>query len=566
MAVLQALSGLQPGQVFPLRGESVILGRHPNCHIILESVAVSRQHARIAQMGGSYYIEDLDSRNGTCVNGQRIPARQPRPLAENDEVRICEVVFAFRQGPPPLKVTLPEMEGSPVATALVVDDERPSGGSTIMSKINISTGSSSVQTQVNSEAKLKALIEISQRLGRALRLSEVLPSVLDSLFRIFLQADRGFIVLRERPGGRLVPKAVKCRRQEDTETIRISRTIVNNVMATKEAILSADAATDARFEMAESIVDFHIRSVMCAPLIDSEGNALGVIQIDTQDQRTRFSRDDLDVLASVAYQAASAVENAQLHEAAVRQEALARDLALAHEMQRRLLPAGPPQIDQYDFFAFYAPADELGGDYYDYVALPDGRLAIVVADVSGHGISAALLMSRFSAATRFCLAIEPQPAAAMQRLNQDFCSGGWEDRFVTLVLCVLDPRRHEVTVVNAGHMPPLLRHGSRQIEPVGEEEARLPVGVDRDVTYAQTTAPLAPGDSLILYTDGITEAMNADDELYGLSRLRAQLSSPMDDGLSQLGQRILSDVRLFTGSRPQNDDICLTCFGRTGRT
>ena len=272
-----------------------------------------------------------------------------------------------------------------------------------------------------------------------------------------MQADRGFIVLRDPRTGRLVPKAVKYRRQDDAQTVRISRTIVRNVMATKEAILSADAATDARFDMAESIVDFHIRSMICAPLVASDGQALGVIQLDALDQRNRFQKDDLDMLVSVACQAAFAVENAQLHEAAMRDQALKRELAVAHEVQRGFLPSAAPRIPEYDFFDFYEPASQLGGDYYDYVELPGGRLAVVVADVSGKGISASLLMAKLSAETRYCLASEPEPAQAMARLNRAFCDSGWEDRFVTMVLAVLDPRRHEVTIVNAGHLPPLWR-------------------------------------------------------------------------------------------------------------
>ena len=188
---------------------------------------------------------------------------------------------------------------------------------------------------------------------------------------------------------------------------------------------------------------------------------------------------------------------------------------MAHEVQRGFLPSAAPRIPEYDFFDFYEPASQLGGDYYDYIELPGGRLAVVVADVSGKGISASLLMAKLSAETRYCLASEPEPAQAMARLNRAFCDSGWEDRFVTMVLAVLDPRRHEVTIVNAGHLPPLWRRGPGAVEPVAEAEAGLPLGVDRDVDYAPCTLPLAPGESLVLYTDGITEAMNAKDELYG---------------------------------------------------
>jgi phosphoserine phosphatase RsbU/P len=560
MAVLQALQGLEPGKLFTLEGESITLGRHPACDIVLESGAVSRKHARILHIDGDFFVEDLHSRNGTLLNGK--PVTQSQKLQENDELGICDLSFSFHLNPPALDTPPPlTVREHPTADAMLVDDEPARSHSTMMSKMSVSSGGTSLRLEINPEAKLKALIAISQHLGTSLGLSEVLPKLLDSLFKIFLQADRGFIVLLDPSTGRLIPKPVKYRRHEDTQTVRISRTIVNNVMETKEAILSADAASDTRFDMSESIVDFHIHSMICAPLIASDGRALGVIQLDTLDQRNRFRQDDLDMLASVACQAAFVVENAQLHEVAMRDQAVRRDLAMAHEVQRGLLPFAAPRIPEYDFFEFYESAHQLGGDYYDYIELPGGRLAVVVADVSGKGISASLLMAKLSADTRYCLASEPDAAQAMGRLNRAFFNSGWEDRFVTMVIAVLDPRRHEATIVNAGHLPPLWRHGPKSVQPVAESVTNLPLGVDHEVDYKPCALPLAPGDSLILYTDGITEAMNAQDDLYGSKRLQTLLASEVT-GVRQLGRRILEDVKRFVGVRPQSDDMCLTCFGR----
>ena len=172
-----------------------------------------------------------------------------------------------------------------------------------MSKLDASPHRSGRQPSVNPEMKLRAMIEIAQKLGRAVTLDEVLPKLLDSMFKIFTQADRGFIILRTMPDGPLIPKAIKCRHAELEDRVRISRTIVNQAMESKQATLSADAASDVRFEASQSIADLRIRSLMCAPLINGEGHALGVIQVDTTDQRQRFQKDDLDVLASIAAQA-----------------------------------------------------------------------------------------------------------------------------------------------------------------------------------------------------------------------------------------------------------------------
>jgi serine phosphatase RsbU (regulator of sigma subunit) len=164
--------------------------------------------------------------------------------------------------------------------------------------------------------------------------------------------------------------------------------------------------------------------------------------------------------------------------------------------------------------------------------------------------------------TRYCLAHQPTPADAVTQLNRAFCDGACADRFVTLVLAVLDPARHEVPIVSAGHPLPLLRRGSGGVEMLAETDTGLPLGVDRGAAYAQSTLTLGPGDCLTLYTDGVTEAMNSQQELYGEGRLRAQLDSG-PQGAASIGARILADVKQFVGARRQSDDICLACFGRT---
>ena len=188
------------------------------------------------------------------------------------------------------------------------------------------------------ETQLQALVEISNNLGSRLLVKEILPKILDSLFKIFVQADRGFIVMRPRPDAPLAPVATKARRSSDEEKMRVSRTIVQQAMDGKKAILSADASTDERFGMAQSIADFQIRSLLCAPMIGSNGESLGVIQIDTSNQMSRFTDQDLQLLAGIANQAAIALDNARLHQEALSQVALQRDMEVAKQMQRTLLP------------------------------------------------------------------------------------------------------------------------------------------------------------------------------------------------------------------------------------
>ncbi len=559
MAILRVLKGPNPGQIYSVDRDATIMGRHPNCDVVLEIGAVSREHARIVRVDNEFFLEDMKSRNGTFLNNEQLEGR--RRLNENDQVRICDLVLVFHHGSPEVTMAAEEQAAEDDAAAVIED---AAFRSTITSKLDISTGRGGLQLAVNAETKLKALLEILQALGKAVSLEEVLPKLLDGLFSIFIQADRGFIVLKERGTGKLIPAAVKHRREGEAERIRISRTIVNSVIESKEAILSADAATDEQFSAAQSIVDFQIHSMMCAPLIGTENDVLGVLQIDTHDQRHQFGEEDLELMASVAIQAAVAVENAQLHEAALREVGLKRDLNLAHKVQQGFLPDAPPDVENYEFFDYYHPARFLGGDYFDYVPLPDGRLAVVLADVSGKGVSASLLMAKLSAEMRFSLLSEPTPEGAVARLNTVFCESRWEDRFVTLALMVLHPRSHEVCIVNAGHMAPLLRHANATVEPVAQELSGLPIGVAEGMDYEPYTINMAIGDSLTAYTDGIPDAQNVRDEFYGTDRLLAKMSEPSAGGVESLGRRVIDDVRRFAGAQAQTDDMCVTIFGRTG--
>ncbi len=407
MFYLLANNGPQQGRRYDLKGDKYVLGRHPDCDIVIEVGAVSRNHCQIVRDGGGYALEDLGSRNGTFVNDESPKVEGKRPLRLGDVLRVCEVSFTYLSDVPspgdghgnaPAGPLNKMIDGAGLGAFLVDDDKTP--GSTVMSKLDVSSSSrGGLHVSASPEVKLAAMIEITQNLSRVLALDEVLPQVLKSLFKIFVQADRGFIVL-ETPEGKLIPRWVRLRREDASDTLRISRTIIRHVMDSKEAIISADAAGDERFEMSQSIADFRIRSMMCAPLLDSEGKAFGALQIDTLDQRKRFQDEDLELLVSTASQAAIAIQNAQLHESALRQREMERDMQLAHDVQHGFLPEQHPNLPGYEFFDYYQPADQIGGDYFDYIPLPDGRVAIVVADVVGHGVAAALLMAKLSAEAR----------------------------------------------------------------------------------------------------------------------------------------------------------------------
>jgi serine phosphatase RsbU (regulator of sigma subunit) len=556
MALLEFINGNRAGERQALNVPKAILGRHPECEVVLDQGAVSRQHAQITQLDGEYFIEDLRSRNGTLVNGTAVQGSHK--LLDGDEVKICDLAMLFYNDAPPVLGSPDDGENRPFDVDET--DGKLGSSSTVMWKIDLNNSTIAARAAVNPETKLRALVEITQNLSQATALDQILPKVLDSLFNIFSQADRGFVVMCT-PEGRLIPKAFKQRKGKDEEGARMSRTIINEVVKAKQAILSADAASDARFELSQSIADFRIRSMMCAPMVTNEGNVLGVIQIDTLDQRARFANDDLDVLASVASQAAFAVDNAQMHEKQLKQQVVQADLNAARKVQKTLLPTSAPTVEKYQFFDFYESAYQVGGDFYDYVLLRDGRVAVVLADVSGKGVAAALVMAKLSAEVRYSLATESTAAKAVDRINASFCHSGWEDRFATFVLALLDPQANRATIVNAGHMPPLLRRGQGKVEEVAPEISGLPLGVSEDVSFESAEVTLEPGEMITFFTDGISEALNPANELYTLDRLRQQLGQPSENAAT-LGQAVLDDVRHHAAGRAQSDDMCLVVFGR----
>jgi len=556
MPHLEIIDGPDAGRRREVNADALVMGRHPDCDLVLDVGAVSRQHARIECEGDDYFLVDLRSRNGTLLND--LPVSRRVKLNDGDRVQICDVTLLFRNEGQPRGVETRRPHDSSHGAMLVDDGGR---GAQVMGTIDITSTSGTLQLTASAEAKLRAIVEINRHLSKRLSLDDVLPEVLEGLFQVFVQADRGFIVMKNEQGN-LIPRWTKLRREDSDDELRISRTIVHQVIDTKEAVLSADASSDSRFQMSQSIADFRIRSMMCAPLIDGDGNAFGVLQIDTLDQRKRFQEDDLDVLASIAGQAGIAIDNARLHEQALRQRELDRDLELARRVQRGIVPERAPAIPGYDFYHFYESANQVGGDYFDYVPLSRGRYAIVVADVVGHGVAAALLMARLSSQVRFCLARGAEPGAALAEVNKAFGEIGIEGRFVTLWLGILDPATHLLTVANAGHMPTMIRRAQDDVVEVGDDKTGLPIGVIDDVEYDQFTVELRPGEMVVMYTDGINEAADPGDELYTIERIRRRFGAP-GESVAALGQGIVDDVRRFMNGAAQGDDMCLVCFGRS---
>lgn len=584
MAVLEVLKGKSPGQVIAVDSDRTVFGRHPHCQVVLDNAAISRYHAQILEAHGAYYVEDLRSRNGTHVNETAVDGR--RELKDKDILRVCDFEFRFlfnaphdskvlsvgdaasdsklAVGPRP---SISDSDRRQSATTLEVSESEfqidEEDRSSIISTIEAAGSSSDMRLAVKPEAKLKAILEIGKFLARTLNMNQVLDKTLDCLFQIFQQADEGFIMLRDEDKKKLIVKATKTRSKnvDGDDQVHVSMTIVRKAMETSEGILSANALDDSRFRASESLAALRIRSMICAPLISRETGPIGIIQITTNNATAQFRLDDLDLLISVASQVSLSIENSTLYQQALNQRDLERDLEFATQVQLGFLPNSRPKIPGYEFFDYYEPAQRVGGDYFDYIPLPNGRLAVTVADVAGKGVPAALLMARLYSSVRYHLLSQTDVAAAMTGLNAEISVSGLGHRFITCAVLVLDPATHEVTLVNAGHLPPVRRLSNGKIEPIGIVESGMPLGIVPTQQFQSSKFSLSPGESWLIFTDGITEAMKSPKELYGTKRLIDFMASG-PTRIDELVNGLIEDVEKYCEGRAQSDDMCVVGMQR----
>jgi serine phosphatase RsbU (regulator of sigma subunit)/pSer/pThr/pTyr-binding forkhead associated (FHA) protein len=563
LILLKSPEGASPNKNIPLTADLMVIGRDEGgCQIVIPHHAVSRKHAQIVRDKGQYFIEDLKSRNKTFVNSKEVTAPGRQALKPDDRIKICDFLFRFHDERVVKPVALP----SHLRKEHVDEDEDESGQTTI--EATQGKGSAQQFLEVAPADRLRALLEISTNLSKTLDLDPLLNQIADTLFGVFKQADRCFVLLIDETG-RPTPKVMRGRRPALEDT-RFSRTIVKKTIDTKQSFLSEDAGNDSNLGPSASIAEFRIRSVMCVPLINPEGKPIGALQLDTQERGKKFHPDDLNLLTIVANLATVSVENARLHETVLTREKEAKEVELARKVQLGFLPQTLPDVNGYEFYSHYSPAQTVGGDYYDFVSLPGGRVAVVLGDVAGKGVPAALLVAKLSSEVRFCLLTVPNLAEAVCLLNEQMIAGGLGDRFVTLAVLILDPAKHEVTVVNAGHMSPKWYKAAtgELVDAISLEATGLPIGALPGYPFESVTVNLEVGDSMSLFTDGVTDAMNHTGELFGQDAVDRNLA-PDDPVIAadaqrakRTGERLVAAVRTHANGRPQNDDIAVVTFSR----
>ncbi|MCA9066840.1 MAG: FHA domain-containing protein, partial [Planctomycetaceae bacterium] len=397
---------LKDGQAFPheLTELPARLGRHPDCDIQLDSNMISRFHAQLVRVDDRVMLEDLGSGNGSFLNGKMLEKHVPLPLKNGDRIKLGPIKFRYEDD---------SVEQDPLSIAMG-SDLSDGVTSTIM-------GSASARGygifEVRPEEKLKGILKINQSLAGMVEVQNIAPKVLETLFEIFPQADRGSIQILDEKSGRLVPAAQKRRSEVDDESVRLSRTVLERVLNDRSGVLSADASSDSRFSASESISNLTIRSMMCVPLLTLEGDPFGVISLDSQNPMKRFTDDDLELLLAVASQAAHAYENARLFQSYLEKQKQDKEMGIARGVQRALLPEKLPEVSGYKFYASYDAAQAVGGDYFDCFLIGKKKDKVVVSfgDVAGKGVPGALIMSRIASVVQTTMSFTDDVTLAIRQ-------------------------------------------------------------------------------------------------------------------------------------------------------
>src|SRR5438876_1750610 len=306
-------------------------------------------------------------------------------------------------------------------------------------------------------------------------------------------------------------------------------------------------------------------SVMVAPLLYAKQN-MGVLALANSRMGSPFSQNDFVVFKSITEQSAFALYNAIIYSEANEKKRLDHDLAIARDIQRILLPAEAPNVNGFEISGINVPARQVSGDYFDYIKVDDERLGVAIADVSGKGIPASLIMAICRSVLRSQAIGNPSPADVLQKVNRQLYPDIKEDMFISMAYLVLDHQRNGVTLARAGHDAPLLyQQKSQTVTPV--KSPGMVVGIDSGSVFDRLTIdfaiPLERDDCLVLYTDGVTETLNTDGDEFGFDRMMELVRASANDGAQAIVKRIIEDVREFTGSVPQNDDMTLIAIRKT---
>jgi serine phosphatase RsbU (regulator of sigma subunit)/pSer/pThr/pTyr-binding forkhead associated (FHA) protein len=524
-------------RTYNLEGERVGLGRaNTNELCFPEDSGLSRQHLVFERDGDGWNVRDAGSKNGTLLNGERVAGS--RRLKNGDRVMAGHLTIVFGAAARPFPETvvfIDTREDRPTATRKASDVVAATGAQ----------GTKPGAAATVSADKVGALIKAGRELMGRRPLAELFPLILD-LATEAVNAERGVLLTLE--GDSLVVKA------SSGGNFRISTGVRDRVLKEKTSILVNDVLSDEAFRGMQSLVAQQVRMLMAVPLQTNE-QVIGLIYVDSPTLVREFTVEDLNLLTVMANVAAIRIEHARLAEIEEAERILAKDLEQAAIIQRQLLPAAAPQLPGLELVGYNAPCRTVGGDYYDFLTYEDGRIGIALGDVSGKAMPAALLMTSLQARLRV-LAEQPTDVADLiTRLNRHTAVNCPSNRFITFFFALVDPRTGEIVFSNAGHNPPLLARGDGSVERL--EGGGLIMGLFPQATYEAVTARMCPGDLLVLFSDGLTEATNAAGDEFGEESLIDILRANRNRTAQEVAEAVTNAVCEFAAGAAMADDLTL---------
>ena len=540
----------------------VTIGRSARNDLCIPDPFASRVHAEVRNEGDEYFLQDLGSANGTLYNGSIVET--PITLTRGGRIQIGETEIVFNDSAFPLSsgatMITDNSSSIPEATIALSSADRTTSG--LFEAIEGARAKSEDSAEHQVVAKQSDLLALISKVGVALLASVTLNETLEQIVALVFEAvpaDRCMIMMRDEKNPELKVAVARLRdRVGEVGEIRISRSVIDEVVANGKSVLTSDAQADPRFAGGTVMLQ-GVRSVLAVPL-GVGNNVFGIIYADSPLAEGRFTEDHLKVLTTLASVAAIRVENARLTEEQMERERLEREQQVASEIQQRFLPATAPIVAGYELQGISFPCYEIGGDYYDFIQRDDGRLVVALGDVSGKGTAAALLMSSLHAAVHAQADIHDSLVKTISAVNRYLVDSIPANRFVTLFYAELDPQNGSLSFLNAGHNPPLIVHTGGTMEQLAS--GGLPLGIMTNADFREGRTKLYPGDVLVIYSDGVSEATNPSGEEFGPTRLYEVVARNMEASAGGIRDRIESALTKFCQGTPAADDITLVIVKR----